>query len=401
MGGTESLWTGTPSFLSLGTYDTYNLYDGALWGVDVSTNVPGGFISDGGALLGVTGGIVLADNKLRDSLVGGLRAIYIKPTGTEEYETGYIVSNNVNGYLYPGIGMYELDNNLTVIPMGTTSISPDELYWGSEYLNTGKETGTIEGDITGVIGLEHVNLTDQYWATWWASAGGTYTDPPSGGWEANISFENVEEGYIRGAIATLNQVSDNGFAGSTTGYLADIRPDPYTAISVGEVFGTFDPNAYTWQAVSMGAGIETKAFLQMAATPEGQAKLQQLNIPCVEVGRATLTGSGNNFSNLNMTDTIFFAPNSGAKPTIWATGNVNGSYSSAPTINTPIGLSGGGLNADFTFKQWDASNNKWLSSVNGTGGFNGSKSFQGAGAGTLTNSSGAGTISGTAAGVAK
>ena len=75
----------------------------------------------------------------------------------------------------------------------------------------------------------------------------------------------------------------------------------------------------------------------------------------------------------------------GAKPTIWATGNVNGSYSSAPAINTPIGLSGGGLNADFTFKQWDASNGKWLSSINGTGGFNGSTSFQGAGAGTLTN----------------
>ena len=34
IGATESLWTGTPSFLSLGTYDIYNLYDGALWGVD-------------------------------------------------------------------------------------------------------------------------------------------------------------------------------------------------------------------------------------------------------------------------------------------------------------------------------------------------------------------------------
>ena len=55
-------------------------------------------------------------------------------------------------------------------------------------------------------------------------------------------------------------------------------------------------------------GIETNKFLEMAANVEGQAKLQQLNIPCVEVGRATLTGSGNNFSNLNMTDTIFFAP---------------------------------------------------------------------------------------------
>ena len=81
-------------------------------GVWISTNIPGGFISDGGALLGVTGGIALSDNEIRDSLVGGLRAIYIRLTDTEEYEAGFFISDNVNGYLYPEIGMYELDGNL-------------------------------------------------------------------------------------------------------------------------------------------------------------------------------------------------------------------------------------------------------------------------------------------------
>ena len=238
--------------------------------------------------------------------------------------------------------------------MGMTSVSPSDLYWGSESLYAVKETGTVEGDITGSIAIEHVNLINQPWAIWWASSVGSYTNPPSTGWTVLISSENFEEGYIRGAITTVNQLSDISFTGSTTGYLADIRSDPFTAISVGEVFGTFDPAAYTWQAVSMGVGIETNKFLEMAATPEGMAKLNQMNIPCVEVGRATLTGSGNNFTNLNMTDTIFFAPNSGAKPTIWATGNVGGTYTAPPTLDSPIGLSSGsGLNAAFTFKTWD------------------------------------------------
>ena len=410
MGGTESLWTGTSPFLSLGTYDTESLYNGALWGVDIGAE-PSGFISDGGAFLGIMGGISLNDN-----LEGRALALYIKPNG-EGYETGYILSDNVSGSLYPGIGMYELGGNLISVSMGTTSISPDNLSWDGFYgdspsLYLGREVGTVEGDIEGSVAMQNIGLVDEDWGIWWGSGGGTFNmeGPPSTDWTANASGESYgfvygEEGAYWDQIGywggrTIGTEWANGvLKGLNLGYWANTLPA--TGISVGEILGTFDPNAYTWQAVSMGAWIETNKFLQMAATTEGQAKLQQMNIPCVEVGRATLTGSGNNFSSLNMTDTIFFAPNSGAKPTIWATGNVNGSYSSAPTINTPVGLSGGGLNADFTFKQWDAGNGKWLSSINGTGGFNGSASFQGAGAGTLTNPSGAGTISGTAAGVAR
>ena len=407
MGGTESLWTGTSPFLSLGTYDTESLYNGALWGVDIGAE-PSGFISDGGTFLGIMGGISLNDN-----LEGRALALYIKPNG-EGYETGYILSDNVIGSLYPEIGMYELGGNLISLSMGTTEISPSDLNWDGLYgetpsLHIAKGYGTIEGDLEGEIGSQYINLTDQNWGAWWATSVSYYTEEnpliPST-WiataEGEIYDADLNEVGIWGSQITSSRIdTDNKLIGTSVGYLADISSTPITAISVGETFGTFDPNAYTWQAVSMGAWIETNKFLQMTQSPEGIAKLQQLNIPCVEVGRATLTGSGNNFSNLNMTDTIFFAPSTGAKPTIWATGNVNGSYSSAPTINTPVGLSGGGLNADFTFKQWDASNNKWLSSVNGTGGFNGSASFQGAGAGTLTNPSGAGTISGTAAGVAR
>jgi hypothetical protein len=396
---------GLPSFLSLGTYnsdyETNNLYDGALWGVDIVDSTP-----DNGALLGITGGIVLNDN-----LEGGLLAIYLKPDG-EGYETGYIHSDNINGSLYPGLGMYELGGNLISVSMGTTSILPDNLNWDSIYgdspsLHLVKGYGTIEGDLTGEIVSQNINIADQNWGAWWASSVSYYSEDLSipSSWTAYAEGESYDMDWntagIWGSQAIGSRIdTGNKLIGETTGYFADISSIPITGVSVGETLGTFDPNVYTWQAIQMGEWLETNKFLQMAANEAGRGKLQQLNIPCVEVGRATLTGSGNNFSNLNMTDTIFFAPNSGAKPTIWATGNVNGIYSSAPTINTPIGLSGGGLNADFTFKQWNADTGKWLSSINGTGGFNGSTSFQGAGAGTGATS-GSGTISGSAAGIAR
>jgi hypothetical protein len=392
---------GLPSFLSLGTYntdyETNNLYNGALWGVDIMDSTP-----DNGALLGITGGIVLDD-----SLEGGLLAIYMKPDG-EGYETGYILSDNINGSLYPGLGIYELGGNLISVSMGTTFISPSELYWDSESLHISKTLGSIEGDIEGSIEGQNMGLVDQSWGIWYGSSVSYYSeDNPTipSLWTAYAEGESYDMDWNIAGIwgsQTIGSRIDigNKLVGSTTGYFADISSIPITGVSVGETLGTFDPNVYTWQAIQMGEWLETNKFLEMAANEAGRGKLQQLNIPCVEVGRATLTGSGNNFSNLNMTDTIFFAPNSGAPPTIWATGNVNGIYSSAPTINTPIGLSGGGLNADFTFKQWNADTGKWLSSINGTGGFNGSTSFQGAGAGTGATS-GSGTISGSAAGIAR
>jgi hypothetical protein len=403
MGGTDSLYSGS-SFLSLGKYK--NLKNRTLWGMDIGTEGTSGWISDEGAFIGSIGGITLNEN-----LEGLAIGLYIRPTETEgEYEAGYIYSDNAIGTLYPGIKMYELGGNLTAVSIDTTNISPCELYWGSESLNSGEDYGLITGDFTGSIGIESANLADQKWGVWRAGSGGTYTITPLEKWTATAEGKIYDGDWnIVGIWSNQtigSQWSDNKLIGSTTGYIADINATPpITGITVGETLGTFDPNAYTWQAVQMGVWLETTKFLEMAANEAGRAKLQQLNIPCVEVGRATLTGSGNNFSNLNMTDTIFFAPNSGAPPTIWATGNVSGNYTAPPAINTtPIGLSGGGLKADFTFRTWDSGSGKWLSTINSTGdknvvnGYN--IQFNGVGAGTGATS-GPGAISGTAAGTAR
>jgi hypothetical protein len=420
IGVTESLWTGSPSFLSLGTYDTDYLYDGALWGVDVSTNIPGGFISEGGALLGVTGGIVLGDNEIRDSLLGGLRAIYIKPTEAEGYEAGYIVSSNVSGYVYPDFGMYEMDGNLTAVSMGTTSVLPDNLNWDGLYgdspsLYIGKDVGTIEGDVEGSVGMQNISIVDQPWGIWWGSGVGTYNpgEPPSTNWIADASGESYDMdwnlvGYW-GGKTTGTEWADGVLKGSNLGYWANTLPA--TGISVGETLGTFDPNLYTWQAVSMGVWLETTKFLEMTQSPAGIAKLNQLNIPCVEVGRVNLSGSNTTpqySMSVNMNDVIFFAPNTGGQPSIWATNSVGGTYTGNPN-QAQIHLAGsGGFDANFHVQQWDTNNNVWLSRIqNGHGTLNrvdvpGTvtiNNFQGAAAGTINQEMR--TFSGTGAGVAK
>jgi hypothetical protein len=137
------------------------------------------------------------------------------------------------------------------------------------------------------------------------------------------------------------------------------------------------------------------------------AALQALNIPCVEVGRANLSGSGANGGTIDMTmnNVIFFAPNHGQRPQIWATGNVSGAYTGNPSFLS-VPLSGNGLSVSFNIQQWNTNTNQWLSTIpNGTGSITGgglnvqNLNFKGAGAGTINQ--GAGTFSGTAAGVAK
>ena len=144
--------------------------------------------------------------------------------------------------------------------------------------------------------------------------------------------------------------------------------------------------------------METTQFLNMVR--DNPAALQALNIPSVEIGRASLTGSSS-ILNVHMNDVTFFAYSTGASPRIWATSNVGGTYSATPTPGHTVGLSGGGLNANFGVNNWNA--NKWGANVNGSGalqrtdvGGQTNIRFNGAAAGQYGN----GNFSGTGAGVA-
>lgn len=296
-----------------------------------------------------------------------------------------------------------------------------------QYVLQGGLTGDLSGSILPPPDSEGIRTTvsDQTVGEWLIESEGTYETIPASDWSASINADSLPVSINRCEISGT-QWSDNKISGATAGYMADISSTPLTGIIVGETLGTFNPVDTTWQAVSLGVWLETKKFLEMAATPEGVTELQQLNIPSVEVGRATLAGSGNGFTDLKMTDTIFFAPSNGAAPKIWATGNVSGSYTSAPSIGIGVNLTGSGLNATFTPQAWDTTNNKWLSTVNGSGNLSGGSyigpvnMMSGAGAGKIESAPSTivvggggtsdqlptiivvpGTISGTAAGIAK
>lgn len=171
-----------------------------------------------------------------------------------------------------------------------------------------------------------------------------------------------------------------------------------TGVMGGQLKGTFNPADATWQAVASGAYLETKQFMNMVANGQTDA-LQKLNIPCIQVGKATLEGSSS-LLNVKMKDVTFFAYSTGASPKIWATSNITGSYSGNPLPGHAVNLSGGGLNASMTMNNW--ANRQWGASVAGLGVLNrtdvggtANVTFQGAAAGNYGNGALAGTGSGT------
>ncbi|MDW8095080.1 MAG: hypothetical protein RMI63_08700, partial [Caldimicrobium sp.] len=169
--------------------------------------------------------------------------------------------------------------------------------------------------------------------------------------------------------------------------------NPITGIVVGRSIGL--SNSTHWVLPMSGMYLETNKLLDLLKTAEGQRKLRDLNVPAVEVGRVTLTGSGGSITNLTMRDTIFLAPSSREKPLIWATGSVTGTYSGNP-LNTSVNISGGGLTASFTINQWD--NGKWTASITGSGTLSTHQiEFKGLGAGQY----GGNNFTGTAAGYVK
>jgi hypothetical protein len=423
LGGVQTPWSGETAVSLLGPYNASG-YGPYLWNAPLFSynwNLEDFSTYDGGALWGLTGG-VWKDG----SIDAKIYSLYIDPAGNAG-----ILKGTLSGAYYPGLtdvdnpesGLFRADGTWTPIQLATgldpMSLSewprtetPDSRFWSN------LEEGAffkLEDDLKvtgGFFGLgvgEGLNysIPGQKWGISQILFLGQYGVPD--GWEANSWNLSLTHGFwspgsgFGGTYVHGTQWSEGRLSGTTVGYGVDLSGiEPMTWVSAGEIKGAFDPNLSTWQAVQTAAWMETNQFLTLTGTDEGRAKLAQLNIPAIEVGKVTLTGSGNNFDALSMNDVTFFAPSTGAPPQLWATGNVSGSYTSPPVVitPTPISLSGSGLIADFTFKTWDTETGRWLSTINGTGGFNGSTAFQGAGAG-IGAAAGSGDISGTAAGIVK
>lgn len=339
MGGTSSLWTASRTeqalFTAIGTF-YYDSNPTQIWSTEVySYNYQYGTNTtyDGGAYYGYIGGTKDPDNNLD----GRFMAIYVNPSN----QAGYLMGS-LTGKYYSGINMFEMDGSAYPVQIfdSISGINPGNLYTSLLYNTFGVSgSGTFP---SGSIGIDSVNsqmseayTTNRELAIWKNVIYGTYSGTTSNTWTLSTS-SNIYGEYLSGTETTgtlWSTGSDYKLAGSTVGYGADI----YTAktwISVGETLGTYNLDYSSFQAVQMGVNLETRKFLEMAGKIPGTpniAALQAMNIPCVEVGRATLTGSGNNFTSLSMNDVIFFASNALAKPAIWATGSVTGNYSAPPS----------------------------------------------------------------------
>jgi len=419
MGGAGDLWSATSSSPAtvyfLGDYD--NWYGKPInFGAEIeSYNVKNPYPSsyeyttlDGkGAYYGYIGG-----HEIDGTIGGGIRAIYLKDIGGGQSEAG-ILLGSFTGQVYEDAEMWQGQGTIYPVYLMNKPISYTSLMSNTYVtdLNSGSDgTASLVVNETTMGGTKPFDYAIHYMALYdetagsfgvWRSGIGAQGINPGASWTA--SFEYIDPTKIIGNDIA-GTTSSNVLTGSVIGYGADLNPpQPATWVSVGNVKGTFDPTLFAFQIGAIGVSIETNTYLNLVQTnPDA---LKALNIPTVQVGVDTLTGNGNGFMDVNnplaMNNVRFFAPSSGGKPTIWATNSVTGNYTASPILGTAISLTGVTLKADFTFKQWNTGSGRWLGSVDGTGGFNGSTTFKGAAAGTGAQASGSGSILGTAAGVAR
>jgi hypothetical protein len=426
MGGVGNLWTataGSPATVYfLGDFNSWNGKP-TIFGTDiVSYNVKNSTNTtlDGkGTYYGYIGG-----REIDGAIEGRIYAVYLDPTETTSPAgilkgsfTGTVYSSDIEMWAGQG-GIYPVYLMDVSVPL--TSFF-DHIYTGDFYDNTGSNTSfTLNGYQMGEEYSRSFTYqgegttfyaTEGSWGVWQSAIGGQYTGiTPTDSWTATIEY--IDSTRIMGNGVTGTKWSSNKLEGTTVGYGADITPaQAYTWVSVGELKGTFNPTLYTYQAGIMGVSVETNTYINLAGTTAGQAKLQQLGIPAVQVGMADLKGTASGIDmssgSYGMTGVKFFSATNGGAPQVWATKSVSGAYSSNP-VGVVVPLTGGGLNANFAMQQMNT--NKWLATVNGSGAltsggvpttYTSPITFKGAGAGTYTGSTTSGTFAGTAAGIAK
>jgi hypothetical protein len=355
---------------------------------------------------GYLGSIIGVDylNGTERKLQGLGYAIYIKPNN----ETGVIKFEDMSGTIHTELDMWNATGKVYAVSLGDAAsdfgvTEPEPwkaLYNGSgvisvnEY-NNGNHTLYLDNTDFGSGGfnMKVIALGNGTLGLWLGEANAdtsSLTTP--------FQFESM---YVAPDNSTVistyfNNTSSSPFIAPTYGYFGTIASsEPITGILVGETIGKFDASKFTAQ--QMGVFIETRKLLSMLNSQPDV--LKSLKIPTVQVGSATFSG-GDSSVSISLNDVIFLANNIGAKALIWATGNVNGTYSSTPSIGSSITLTSSVGSVDFTFKKWES--NKWLAEIQGSGinldsGPNNNLQIKGVGAGRYSD----GNISGTAAGIVK
>jgi len=401
IGGVDSLWGTAPAkVVMMGAYSPASDKP-HLWATEIASNNyhegSSKFYTtyDDGAYQGFIGGTERSGNAALDkNMDSQFYGIYVDPNG----KTGILIGG-LTGNLIKGIGpdanhLFEMDGTINRAELSVESSitvpAPDN-FIANIVRDTILDTvtadfqfnGTAMGGSTGpafgfnfgfnVESLSIGNAANSAdWGVWRSAPYGSYSGiTASDNWY--WTMEHGDSGRVFGTLTTGTKWSDGKLEGTVVGYKADLAKAT-TAIVIGETIGVFDPTTFT--AVQMGGWMNTKKFLALAGktgSSPNQDVLNSLKIPSVEVGRTDLIGSGGTSTNsidVKMNNVIFFAPTSGAKPSLWATGDVGGTYFGNPT-GISANLSGSGLEAKFDVKTWDSVNKNWLANVKGGGKYTG------------------------------
>ncbi|RLB12021.1 MAG: hypothetical protein DRG39_02990, partial [Deltaproteobacteria bacterium] len=344
---------------------------------------------------------------------GLITAIYVDPSNGAG-----VLMGDFSGDVYKNIEMWEANGGVFPVNLnGNIGFSASELVDNITFddqressLDTDLSVGsfTAGGTISALKDItRNAYIPGESWSIWQDMIGGRYdttNGPTSDTWEGYL-FSADGNGDWDGrweAVLVGNKWSENIIKADVAGAWVN-WDQAITGVSGGRLVGTFDPNQ-SWQALAQGVGMETNRFLQMVQNGETD-KLQQLKIPCFEIGRTTLVGSGGNITNVTMSDVIFFASQSGGVPRIWATNAVSGQYSGNPlnsvaSLNSQAGGTANFNNVQFKITNWNTVTSKWGATVSGSNGTVGpynNINMKGAAAGGF----GGGQFAGTASGIAQ
>jgi hypothetical protein len=235
--------------------------------------------------------------------------------------------------------------------------------------------GMVAGDLTGDFDHELVHFSDNpEWGVWWGVGSGDHLAALPEDWHSWTVSDPADDSFMLNTEINGHLLPERGLVGDVLGHYADFE-EAATGIVVGELRGTFDPTALGWEAVQTGVFLQTSKFLAMSRTQTGRQKLEKLDIPSIEVGRANLSGNNGNLL-VNMDNVTYFAYANGAPPKIWATEDVHGAFVNLPNSSDMVLLSGSGLSAKFTVKKWHSGH--WMAKIhNGQGTYAGPGSMNG------------------------
>lgn len=428
-----SLWNATESnstnLVFLGLYDNEEhrekiVFNGSLvsfdprktWDVNADSTSP-----IGGAYYGFFSGLI--DEEAKD-INGAVYALYVDDGNKGSTQKAGILKGSFSGSVYPRTvqafeqgGIWDAEGSIYSIEMMKgTNIDPaifnsrDRIYTEEKYysehfiINHGEKYSSLAGFSTSVYAARlNVAFIKGYydWGVFENVEAGTYEGAPAGKveWASGVD----RKGGSGKLETTTYQFSDTNWdadkkriTGTFTGSVTRWE-EAQNFVMGGDIHGMFNPDKKTYEMAIIGGMVTVDRFMGMVETePE---RLKSLNIPTQLVGSDNLTGSGNGIT-VNMQNVSFYAYSTGQAPRIWATKDVEGSYTQTPQVNSTVNLTGQTLEAQFTIQKWQ--DGKWGAKVMGQtqqgkniGGYE--VKFTGAAAGAYQEA--AGTFSGTAAGV--